>query len=254
MQAQGRPPMPSGGEAANVQPMYRRPQAQRDDRWSPASPSDPGWPSRPVNATITRETAMRSYTSFSTPARRIRSGPPELTGTIMIRRSERYDLPALRRLAELDGRLLPAGSFLLAEIGDELVAAAPLDTDEEPMTDPFRPTGDVRELLRTNARRIRRNTAPGSLPESVFATARPRRCPPSQSRGRWPQTHDRRRRARRTCRPCCRVPGSVQPVARPVRRARGPFDWKAAASSPRPTRPCGGGSTSASPRRTRPRG
>jgi hypothetical protein len=104
---------------------------------------------------------MRSYTSFSTSARRIRSGRNELTGTIMVRRSELYDMPALRRLAELEGRLLQAGSFLLAEIGDELVAAVPLDTDEEPMADPFRPTGDVRELLRTNARRIRSNKALG---------------------------------------------------------------------------------------------
>jgi hypothetical protein len=105
---------------------------------------------------------MHTSTPFSTPARCIRGGrPSELAGTIMVRRSERYDVPALRRLAELDGRLLPAGRFLLAEIGDELVAAAALDTNEEPMADPLRPRADICELLRTNAHQIRKKAALG---------------------------------------------------------------------------------------------
>jgi hypothetical protein len=41
--------------------------------------------------------------------------------------------------AALDSRRLPEGSFPLAETDGELVAAAPLDVEAEPMSDPFRP-------------------------------------------------------------------------------------------------------------------
>ena len=105
---------------------------------------------------------MHSHSSyFQTSARRDRSRRhAELAGTIMIRRSRRDDLSALQRLAELDSRVLPAGSFLLAEIGDELVAAAPLDVDEEPVSNPFKRTADIRELLWRSARRTRREATP----------------------------------------------------------------------------------------------
>jgi hypothetical protein len=61
------------------------------------------------------------------------------------------------RLAALDSRRLPEGSFLLAETDGELVAAAALDVDAEPTSDPFRPTANVRELLRLHARHVRRH-------------------------------------------------------------------------------------------------
>jgi hypothetical protein len=54
-------------------------------------------------------------------------------------------------LAALDSRTLPKGSFLLAEINGELVAAAPLYVDAELLKDPFRRTANVRELLRLQA-------------------------------------------------------------------------------------------------------
>jgi hypothetical protein len=51
------------------------------------------------------------------------------------------------------GRTRPTvRSFLLAEVEGELVAAAPLDGEREPLSDPFRPTANVRELLRLRAR------------------------------------------------------------------------------------------------------
>jgi hypothetical protein len=75
---------------------------------------------------------------------------------ILIRRSGVGDSPALERLAALDSRTLPAGSFLLAEVNGELVAAAPIDIDAEPLSDPFRPTADVRELLKQQAGQFRR--------------------------------------------------------------------------------------------------
>jgi hypothetical protein len=75
----------------------------------------------------------------------------------LIRYSNVDDEAALARLAALDSRRLPEGSFLLAEIDGELVAAAPLDVDAEFLKDPFRRTANVRELLTLRAGRVRRH-------------------------------------------------------------------------------------------------
>jgi hypothetical protein len=102
----------------------------------------------------------------------------ELEGPILIRNSGVSDQAALERLAALDSRKLPEGTFLLAEIDGELVAATPLDVDEEPLSDPFRPTANIRQLLRLQADHLRRHrdararrtrTATRALPD----TARP---------------------------------------------------------------------------------
>jgi hypothetical protein len=74
---------------------------------------------------------------------------------VLIRYSRDEDWPALERLGALNGRTLAAGSFLLAEVDGELVAAAPLDLDEEPLSDPFRPTASLLELLRLRADQVR---------------------------------------------------------------------------------------------------
>jgi len=85
----------------------------------------------------------------------------ELEEPIVIRHSGCGDETALTRLAALDSRTLPAGSFLLAEINGELVAAVPLDADAAPLKDPFRATANVRELLVLQAGHIRRYRDPG---------------------------------------------------------------------------------------------
>ena len=79
----------------------------------------------------------------------------DLGGPILLRRSRPDDTTALRRLAELDSRSLPAGAFLLAEVGDVLVAAVSLDADASPIADPFEPTEDICRLLQLQARQIR---------------------------------------------------------------------------------------------------
>ena len=76
---------------------------------------------------------------------------------ILIRVSTTSDDAALERLAALEDRTLPAGCFLIAEVGGELIAAAPLDVEDEPLGDPFRPTADLCELLRLRARQIRQH-------------------------------------------------------------------------------------------------
>jgi hypothetical protein len=65
-----------------------------------------------------------------------RDAPPaplEPLEPILIRSSRDGDRGALERVAALDSRTLAAGSFLLAEVERELVAAAPLAVDEEPL-------------------------------------------------------------------------------------------------------------------------
>src|SRR6266511_1408025 len=87
---------------------------------------------------------------------------------ILIRYSRDEDRAALEGLAALDSRKLADGAFLLAEVAGELVAAAPLDLDEEPLSDPFRPTASVRKLLTLQARQIRQ-----SEPRPPVTKARP---------------------------------------------------------------------------------
>jgi hypothetical protein len=74
---------------------------------------------------------------------------------ILIRRSEVIDQPALRRLAALDSRRLPEGTFLVAEVRGEIIAAAPLESDEPALGDPFLRTEDVRRLLEVQAHSLR---------------------------------------------------------------------------------------------------
>lgn len=93
---------------------------------------------------------LRRLTSRDAP-----NAPLGLLEPLVIRYSRDGDRAALERLAALDSRALTEGAFLLAEVDGELVAAAPLDVDEEPLSDPFRPTATLRELLRWRARQIR---------------------------------------------------------------------------------------------------
>jgi hypothetical protein len=77
-----------------------------------------------------------------------------LAPTVVIRAARGSDGPALRRLADLDSRPVPAGDLLVAETGDEVVAALSVDTGAR-VADPFRRTADVVDLLAYRARRLR---------------------------------------------------------------------------------------------------
>ncbi len=71
---------------------------------------------------------------------------------LTIRRAAAADAFALRRLAALDSAYPPTGDVLLAEMGNELWAAVSVDTGAA-VADPFRPSGDLVELLRFRAGR-----------------------------------------------------------------------------------------------------
>ena len=69
---------------------------------------------------------------------------------LTIRLATNSDEFAVRRLAVLDSASPPTGDVLLAEVGNELWAALSIDTGVA-VADPFRPSGDMVDLLRLRA-------------------------------------------------------------------------------------------------------
>jgi hypothetical protein len=67
------------------------------------------------------------------------------------------DVPALRRLVELDGPRLFCGPALIAEIGGALAAAVSL-ADGRIIVDPSQPTTVPRQLLRMRGDALRART------------------------------------------------------------------------------------------------
>ncbi len=72
------------------------------------------------------------------------------SGPVTFRRATEADAPALRRLARLDDRRLPAGDLLLAEVGVEVQAAVSTD-GRSAVADPWRPTAGLVQALRAFA-------------------------------------------------------------------------------------------------------
>jgi hypothetical protein len=77
-----------------------------------------------------------------------------MTSTFTIRRATASDAPAIDRLAELDSASAPPGAILLAEVDDEPWAAVEIESGRA-IADPFRPSGDLVQLLRYRARGMR---------------------------------------------------------------------------------------------------
>jgi hypothetical protein len=75
-------------------------------------------------------------------------------GSIVIRLARPDDGPALDRLQALADRRLPAAPLLVAEADGELLAAAPTSGGDV-VTDPFRVTLDIVELLRLRSSQLR---------------------------------------------------------------------------------------------------
>ena len=72
---------------------------------------------------------------------------------LKIRQAGPLDEMAIRRLAQLDSAEKPDGQLLVAENGDELVAALPVEGGRV-VADPFRRTAEAIELLRLRARQL----------------------------------------------------------------------------------------------------
>jgi hypothetical protein len=82
-----------------------------------------------------------------------------MTTALTIRRADLADLAALDRLAVLDSASAPTGDVLVAEVAGELWAALEIDSGRV-IADPFRPSGELVELLRLHARGPRRVARP----------------------------------------------------------------------------------------------
>jgi hypothetical protein len=86
-------------------------------------------------------------------------------GGLTVRAATPRDSEAVRLLAALEGVSMPRGRVLVAQVGDEVVAALPLD-GRGPLADPFRPSAHIVELLQLRARQLHREDdqrARGSL-------------------------------------------------------------------------------------------
>jgi hypothetical protein len=81
-----------------------------------------------------------------------------MTNALTIRRADLADLAALDRLAALDSAPAPTGDHLVAEVGGELWAALEIGSGRV-IADPFRPSGELVELLRLHARGSARRPA-----------------------------------------------------------------------------------------------
>jgi hypothetical protein len=73
---------------------------------------------------------------------------------LTIRTATDTDTAAVFRLATLDSSDPPTGEVLLAEMDDELWAALAVDTGTA-VADPFRPSGELVDLLRFRAKGLR---------------------------------------------------------------------------------------------------
>ena len=78
---------------------------------------------------------------------------PAGEASVTLRVAVPADEAALRRLAELDSVARPAGRTLLAEVDGVPVAAIALERGDL-VADPFVPTAEVVELLRTRAAQL----------------------------------------------------------------------------------------------------
>ena len=78
------------------------------------------------------------------------------------------DVPALRRLVELDDPRLFCGPALIGEIGGAPAAAVSL-ADGRVIADPSQPTTVLRQLLRMRRDALRAHSRTSSLPERLRA-------------------------------------------------------------------------------------
>jgi hypothetical protein len=98
-----------------------------------------------------------------------------------IRRAGPADGESLVRLAGLDSKRLPTGTFLIAEVDGKEWAAVELESGEV-LADPFRPTANVAELLRMRAARIRELESPVQVRKQGLAAAAARLVPSRRRR------------------------------------------------------------------------
>lgn len=96
---------------------------------------------------------MARVRSLVTPARGAVAGP------VTIRHASPADRAAVARLAALEERPAPRGPVLVAEIGDDILAALPLD-GTAPVADPLKRTAGLVDLLELRSRQLEGSPIP----------------------------------------------------------------------------------------------
>jgi len=104
----------------------------------------------------TRQLERDTRLAYARKARQAAS-PSTADVPVSLRLCTVHDDPALMRLAALEGRPLPAGCLVVAEIGGKIVAAQAVDGGV-PLADPFYATADLLPLLRLRALQIATST------------------------------------------------------------------------------------------------
>jgi hypothetical protein len=82
---------------------------------------------------------------------------------LTVRAATQRDSEAVRLLAALEGVQMPTGPVLVAQVGDEVMAALPLEGGGV-LADPFRPTKHLVDLLELRARQLRSDDEPRHRP------------------------------------------------------------------------------------------
>ena len=78
---------------------------------------------------------------------------PALYDAVTIRRVTPDDWQAVERLSQLEGRRVPEGAALLAEVEERVLAVRSLD-DGATVADPFQPTLELVRLLEARAKQL----------------------------------------------------------------------------------------------------
>jgi hypothetical protein len=102
----------------------------------------------------------------------LRTKAPSGRAALTIRPATADDEAAIARLAVLDTSPVPTGPLLVAQVGDDLWAAAPLGGGDG-IADPFRPSADALLLLHERSRQIRRAAEPRRGLKARVAALRP---------------------------------------------------------------------------------
>lgn len=95
-----------------------------------------------------------------------------LPDAVTVRHATAADAARIRVVARLDDRRPPEGPFLVAEVGEEIVAAYAIPSGIL-VADPFRPTADAVALLRLRVRQLPQGASVVALPTRAAHATRP---------------------------------------------------------------------------------
>jgi hypothetical protein len=120
-----------------------------------------------MNPFLSKEMAQQHIGDLRREARagRVPEGYGELgeDDGLTVRAAAQRDSEAVRLLAALEGVEMPAGPVLVAQVGDDVIAALPLDGGRA-LADPFRPTKHLVAVLELRARQLRSENKPEHRP------------------------------------------------------------------------------------------